>query len=81
MVKRLLVLLLLFAASWGLKAQLPDPCPENDTPAADFCSDICIYCNFNGYMGSSFGYTGQTPPGFCGTIENEQWFGFIAGAQ
>jgi hypothetical protein len=27
------------------------------------------------------GYTGQTPPGgFCGTIENEQWLGFIAGA-
>lgn len=32
-------------------------------------------------MGSSAGYTGQTPPGgFCGTIENEQWLGFIAGA-
>ncbi|MCB0529403.1 MAG: hypothetical protein KDC65_13050, partial [Saprospiraceae bacterium] len=31
-------------------------------------------------MGSTAGYTGQTPPGFCGTIENEQWLGFIAGA-
>jgi hypothetical protein len=32
-------------------------------------------------MGTTSGYTGQTPPGgFCGTIENEQWLGFIAGA-
>ncbi|MDW8229292.1 MAG: hypothetical protein RMJ33_05590, partial [Saprospiraceae bacterium] len=60
---------------------MPPQCPSNNHPAADFCSDICIYCNFNGYSGSSSGYTGQTPPGgFCGTIENEQWLGFIAGA-
>ncbi len=80
MVKKLLALGMLFLAAWGLKAQLPPPCPSNTTPAADLCSDICIYCNFNGYMGSSSGYTGQTPPGFCGTIENEQWLGFIAGS-
>ena len=30
-------------------------------------------------MSTTAGYTGQTPPGFCGTIENEQWLGFIAG--
>ncbi|MBK8555040.1 MAG: hypothetical protein IPL65_04365 [Lewinellaceae bacterium] len=29
-------------------------------------------------MSTTSGYTGQTPPGFCGTIENEQWLGFIA---
>lgn len=80
MVKKLLALTMLLLAAWGLKAQLPPPCPSNTTPAADLCSDICIYCNFNGYMGSSAGYTGQTPPGFCGTIENEQWLGFIAGS-
>lgn len=80
MVKKLLALTLLLVAAWASKAQLPPPCPANDSPPADFCSDICIYCNFNGYMGTSTGYTGQTPPGFCGTIENEQWLGFIAGA-
>ncbi|MCC6462871.1 MAG: gliding motility-associated C-terminal domain-containing protein [Saprospiraceae bacterium] len=31
-------------------------------------------------MGTTSGYSGQTPPGFCGTVENEQWLGFIAGA-
>ncbi|MBK6930786.1 MAG: hypothetical protein IPH12_07860 [Saprospirales bacterium] len=71
---------MLLLAAWGMKAQLPPPCPSNTEPAADLCSDICIYCNFNGYMGTTSGYTGQTPPGFCGTIENEQWLGFIAGA-
>ncbi len=61
-----------------LYAQLPDPCPSDTTQASDLCNEICIYGNFNGYTGTTIGYSGQTPPGFCGTIENEQWFGFIA---
>ena len=68
----------LFLASFA-KAQLPPPCPSNNEPGSDICEQTCIYCNFVGYTGSSAGYTGQFPPGgFCGTIENEQWFGFIA---
>ncbi|MFN4254690.1 MAG: hypothetical protein ACK4Q5_06770, partial [Saprospiraceae bacterium] len=63
-----------------LGAQLPPPCPSNAFPPADLCSDACIYCNFNGISSTTAGYTSQTPPGFCGTIENEQWLGFIAGA-
>ena len=63
-----------------LVLDLAPPCPANNYPAADLCSDICIFCTFNGYQGSTSGYSGQTPPGFCGTIENEQWLGFIAGA-
>lgn len=65
---------------YSLQAQTAPPCPTPDTPAADSCANICIYCNFNGYNGTTTGYTGQTPPGFCGTIENEQWIGFVAGA-
>jgi len=65
---------------FAIGTTLPPPCPASDTPAADLCEEVCIYCNFNGYSGSTSGYTGQTPPGFCGTIENEQWLGFIAGA-
>ena len=80
MVKKLLLLCFLLQSSLSLFAQVPDPCPDNQTPAADICATACIYCNFNGYTGTTAGYTGQTPPGFCGTIENEQWLGFIAGA-
>ncbi|MCS6929971.1 MAG: hypothetical protein NZM43_10835, partial [Saprospiraceae bacterium] len=81
MVRLLLWSLLCFGVAGNLLAQMPPQCPSNNYPAADLCSDICIYCNFNGYSGSSAGYTSQTPPGgFCGTIENEQWLGFIAGA-
>ncbi len=78
------LLLFSFLTSFSIStllAQAPLPCPSNNHPAEDLCQNICIYCNFNGYSGSSSGYTGQTPPGgFCGTIENEQWLGFIAGA-
>ncbi|MBK9338687.1 MAG: gliding motility-associated C-terminal domain-containing protein [Lewinellaceae bacterium] len=81
MQKKLLALMLLLLAAWGMKAQLPPPCPANDYPPADLCSDICIYCNFNGITGNTGGYTGQTPPGgFCSGIQNELWLGFIAGA-
>ncbi len=69
------VLLLLLATNFG---HAQSPCPSNSTPGADLCEDACIYCNLNGYVGSSAGYTPQTPPGFCGGIQNEQWFGFFA---
>ncbi|MCE7926642.1 MAG: hypothetical protein DYG98_26670 [Haliscomenobacteraceae bacterium CHB4] len=80
MVKKLLLLCVLLQSAVSLMAQVPDPCPSNDEPASDFCEQTCIYCNFNGYSGTTTGYSGQTPQGFCGTIENEQWLGFIAGA-
>jgi hypothetical protein len=79
MVKKLLflaILLPIYTTAW---AQIPDPCPSNQEPPADICQSTCIYCNFNGIMSTTAGYSGQTPPGFCGTIENEQWLGFIAG--
>jgi hypothetical protein len=47
---------------------------------ADDCSDACIYCNFNGLVSSTTGYTSGPANGFCGSIENDQWLGFIAGA-
>ncbi|MBK9336157.1 MAG: SprB repeat-containing protein [Lewinellaceae bacterium] len=51
------------------------------TPApANECPNVCIHCDLDGYMGSTAGYSGQTPPGFCGTVENEQWLGFVATA-
>ncbi len=80
MVRILPLLMLLFVCSTVAYAQLPPPCPSNQEPPADICELTCIYCNFNGIMSTTTGYTGQTPPGFCGSIENEQWLGFIAGA-
>ncbi|MCB0534839.1 MAG: PKD domain-containing protein [Saprospiraceae bacterium] len=62
-----------------LNSLLPTNCPSNDFSAADICSDVCFHCDFNGYIGTTTGYTGQAPSGFCGTVENEQWFAFIAG--
>lgn len=80
MFKKLLLLSVLLSCVGLLKAQVPDPCPSNSDPPADDCSTACIYCNFNGMMSQTTGYTQGFAPGFCGTIENDQWLGFIAGA-
>lgn len=77
MLKRLLAFSLLLVTATWLGAQLPPPCPGN-VPPADDCADACIYCNFNNLNSQTTGYTGGGVPGFCGTIENEQWLGFIA---
>ena len=63
---------------FAVGGELLPPCPSSSTPAADFCYDACVYCAFTGYEGTTAGYTGQMPSGFCGTIENEQWIGLIA---
>ncbi len=63
-----------------LLAQVPDPCPSNSDPPSEDCNTACIYCNFNGMMSQTNTYSQGSAPGFCGTIENDQWLGFIAGA-
>ncbi|MFN4257020.1 MAG: hypothetical protein ACK4Q5_18625 [Saprospiraceae bacterium] len=74
-----LACLCLFFSAKSL-AQLPPPCPSNAFPPADVCSQACVYCNLISIQSTTAGYTSQTPPGFCGTIENEQWLGFTASA-
>ncbi|MFN0013366.1 MAG: hypothetical protein ACKVU2_02360 [Saprospiraceae bacterium] len=59
-------------------AQLPPAC--NGTATAIICEQVCISCNFDGYTGSSQGYPSGPATDFCGTVENAQWIGFIAGA-
>ncbi len=79
MTKRLLLFAIFLVASLSTAlAQIPPPCPANNTPPADVCGAACIYCNFNGLTGSSAGYNPHTVTGWCGSIENEQWLGFIA---
>lgn len=62
-------------------AQIPPPCPTPPPPGAESCQATCVYCNFDGYMGTNNG----TPSGgqqVCGQISlhNDEWFGFIAGS-
>lgn len=73
------IIFLLHLAS--LSAQLPSPCAAGFTPAVT-CETACVFCNFDGYEGSTVGFPAVQVPKFCGTgtIENVQWLGFIAGA-
>ncbi|MBK8194038.1 MAG: HYR domain-containing protein [Lewinellaceae bacterium] len=80
MEKRHLLFLVMLLTGSVMQAQTGNFCSSNDAPAADICSQACIYCNLSEYVGNTAGYTGQFAPQFCGTIENEQWLGFIAGA-
>jgi PKD-like domain/SprB repeat len=64
-------------AAHPLTAQLPTAC--NGTVSGISCEVTCISCNFNGFVGSTAGYPSGVVPEFCGTVENVQWLGFIAG--
>lgn len=65
-------------------AQIPPDCggPPSNVLPAESCPEVCVYCDFSGYMGSTAGYFGNNHPGggFCGQVQNDQWLGFIAGA-
>ncbi len=74
-----LLLAVFIAAAYSAMAQLPPPCMPGQAPAED-CDIACIYCNFNGLVSSTMNYNPGPATGFCGSIENSQWLGFIAGA-
>lgn len=59
-------------------AQLVPACAGGSS--ATTCATACINCNFNGFWGSTAGFPSGVVPNFCGTVENAQWLGFIAGA-
>ncbi|MCB0543330.1 MAG: gliding motility-associated C-terminal domain-containing protein [Saprospiraceae bacterium] len=80
MVKTALLLpLVLGMAVTSLYAQLPTPCTFS-SQVSGACEDACIFCNFDGYVGTTI--NGDSDGGdsidFCGTLENAQWIGFIA---
>lgn len=77
--KKLTYCLFLAALPFLTLAQVAGPCPSSSAPPADICTQGCVFCDFNGYTGSTVGYTPSFIPGFCGTIENDQWIGFVAG--
>ncbi len=74
------IFLLVFLLQIILKtnAQIPVAC--NGTAPGIACESVCISCNFDGYSGSTIGYPTSLATEFCGTVENAQWLGFIAGA-
>lgn len=79
MVKTALLLPLVLAmATASLFAQLPTPCLFSGQ-VSGACEDACIFCNFDGYVGTTI--NGDSDGGdsidFCGTLENAQWIGFI----
>ncbi len=51
----------------------------NGTDPATLCDKACISCNFDGYTGTTQGFPSGPAVEFCGTVENAQWMGFIAG--
>ncbi len=77
MLRFILLSCIALCPAW-VSAQLPPACGGTATVVA--CEQVCISCNFDGYFGSTEGYPSGPATGFCGTIENAQWMGFIAGA-
>lgn len=64
-------------------AQIPGDCggPPADVPPAESCLEACVYCDFTGFQGTTEGYMANTaPPGFCGSLQNDQWVSFVAGS-
>ena len=81
---RMLAALLL----WGLlsmaaRAQCSnDVCPDGDCPPTTEATDAPLYCDLNDLAGRT-GSTGPStvgtmPDGFCGAVENGQWYAFVA---
>ena len=81
----LLWLLLGVALPSGVYAQCADTCPNpGGCPAGDTPDQAPILCG-NSLTGTTFSNAGATadnffPASFCGTIENNQWIGFVATA-
>jgi hypothetical protein len=82
MIKKLLPFLAFITlVSVQSEAQVNPPCQTPPPPGAENCQAACVYCDFDGYMGTNNG----TPSGgntVCGQIalHNDQWFGFTAGS-
>jgi hypothetical protein len=79
--KQTLLLFSLFLCFSHMRSSAQANCPSFNTPPSDLCGGTCIYCDISGVTSTTAGYTGQAPAGFCGSIESEQWLGFIAQTQ
>ena len=82
MIKKLLPLLAFFALAWGQTiAQVNQPCPTPPPPGSENCQGACVYCDFDGFMGTNNGTPSGGNSGCPGiALHNDQWFGFTAGS-
>ena len=76
-------IILVFVVSAGLKAQCSLVTCATLPPPGLCAEDACIMCDpclLNGYSGATISGSNQCdwPGPFCGTIENNQWFAFLA---
>jgi Secretion system C-terminal sorting domain/PKD-like domain len=82
--KKLCINFLILWSLFQIRLFAQPPCggTPNQIRPAESCPEACVYCDFNGYMGTTGGYApnGIPPGGFCSMIQNDQWLGFIAGA-
>ncbi len=51
----------------------------DEIPNSPLAGASCTICNFDILYGSTFPFTASDPAGWCGTIENDQYIGFVAG--
>ncbi|MBC7773940.1 MAG: hypothetical protein H7246_00775, partial [Phycisphaerae bacterium] len=60
-------------------AQLVPTCPPGQKPA-ETCAGACVYCDINGFVGSTVGYQAvNTVACGCMYVDNDQWLAFVAG--
>ncbi len=61
-------------------ALVPPACSNPVYQANDDCADICVSPGLS-QLDSTHNYTAGNPPAiFCDGVENDQWWGFVAGA-
>ncbi|MCB9285731.1 MAG: gliding motility-associated C-terminal domain-containing protein [Lewinellaceae bacterium] len=82
MKKILLLLLSIMAAELAIAQQPPGSCPGNMAPLAPFCSQACVLCDIDGYIGMNVNQpVWEAPSTFCAPqFHSIQWIGFIAGS-
>ncbi|MEM6963463.1 MAG: gliding motility-associated C-terminal domain-containing protein [Bacteroidota bacterium] len=76
--KRQILLALFFSFTYlGLNAQCNIPFPPATT-----CASAPIICELDGYCTTTTpGGGADQPTSFCGSVQNNQWFAFVAGTQ
>ena len=77
-----------YYSGWSLLVGCPPSNCNGNIPANDSCKKAPVICNLNGYCGNTSGWYNednpqlelQLAPGFTGSIENNSWVNFYAGA-
>jgi hypothetical protein len=71
--------LLLALLSHLLYAQVPILCNSPANNGSETCENACLLCNFLSLTDNSDAAMDSSSP-FCGTVTNDKWYAFVAGA-